>query len=59
MDHREEPGKQKTRSCRAQEFARSRAQENERRKNEGPTGLKRQRQEQETVSAALRWAARL
>jgi hypothetical protein len=29
---REEPGKQKTRSCRAQELARSSAQENERRK---------------------------
>ncbi|HEX3880762.1 MAG TPA: hypothetical protein VHW24_27460 [Bryobacteraceae bacterium] len=28
----EEPGKQKTRSCRTQEFARSSAQENERRK---------------------------
>jgi hypothetical protein len=28
MNQREEPGKQKTRSCRAQELARSRAQEN-------------------------------
>jgi len=28
MDLREEPGKQKPRSCRAQELARSRAQEN-------------------------------
>jgi hypothetical protein len=34
-DSREEPGKQKTRSCRAQELARSSAQENERRKKRG------------------------
>jgi len=32
MESREEPGKQKTRSCRAQELARSRAQEKERQK---------------------------
>ena len=32
MQFREEPGKQKTRSCRAQELARSSAQENERQK---------------------------
>jgi hypothetical protein len=32
MGFREEPGKQKTRSCRAQELARSSAQENERQK---------------------------
>ena len=31
---REEPGKQKPRSCRAQELARSSAQENERQKKE-------------------------
>ena len=34
----EEPGKQKTRSCRTQELARSSAQENERQKN-ARTGL--------------------
>jgi hypothetical protein len=32
MNEGEEPGKQKTRSCRAQELARSRAQENARKK---------------------------
>jgi hypothetical protein len=32
MDSREEPGKQKPRSCRAQESARSRAQENAQKK---------------------------
>jgi len=32
---REEPGKQKPRSCRAQELARSSAQENERQKKRG------------------------
>jgi hypothetical protein len=33
-NHREEPGKQKTRRCRAQELSRSRAQENERQKKD-------------------------
>jgi hypothetical protein len=36
-NHREEPGKQKTRSRGAQEFARSRAQEKERQKKRVPT----------------------
>jgi hypothetical protein len=35
MQFREEPGKQKTRSCRAQELAGSSAQENERQKKGG------------------------
>jgi hypothetical protein len=34
MQLREEPGKQRPRSCRAQELARSRAQENERQNKE-------------------------
>ena len=39
MQLREEPGKQKTRSCRAPELARSRAQGNEWQKEEGVPDL--------------------
>ena len=39
----EEPRKQRTLSCRTQELARSSAQENERQKKAGPTGLRKNR----------------
>jgi len=42
---REEPGKQKSRSCRAQELARSSAQGNERQKKVWPTELSKRLQE--------------
>src|SRR6266576_2561502 len=40
---RAEPGKQKMRSRQTQELARSSAQENERQKKAGPTGLRKNR----------------
>ena len=48
---REEPGKQRPRSCRTQELARSSAQENERQKKARPTGLNRNRRAGEGTGA--------
>ncbi len=45
---REEPGKQKTRSCRTQELARSSARENEWQKKSGLTGLNNSRHVERT-----------
>ena len=46
-ESREEPGKQKTRSCRAQELAGSSAQGNEWQKKGRPTGLSKDRREEQ------------
>ncbi len=57
----EEPGKQNPRSCRAQELARSCAQERERQKKGRFTGLSANRLEEQTQgnkSARERWGVR-
>ena len=51
---REEPGKQKPRSCRAQELARSRAQENAWQKKAALTGLSKERHKMQDRIGSLR-----